>query len=124
MKKVIKHTDGNYYLQLEDKTYRKIIASTDSSLNLPLLSEQSIKLLIDYYNQFGKMPEFVETTVWELHNEVDITIPEERKYSREEVEIMLKDILNIGMNLRQEQLRGYSDKSGIEVLKEYIKQNL
>jgi len=71
------------------------------------LSEQSIKLLIDYYNKNGKMPDEVEvkTENYNKHVEhgsiayggwikriklnpqgtVDIIIPEEKMYTREEV---------------------------------------
>lgn len=112
--------------------YSKIICSTDKSLmtnslakkldpesanlnswedyTLPQLSEQSIKLLIDYYNEQGKMPDKVEieevfvdmfrkivhpnrvqdgcSKELKLNSQetVDITIPEERMYSKEEVE--------------------------------------
>jgi hypothetical protein len=80
---------------------------------VPQLSEQAIKTLINYYNQHGKMPEFVEVQLIPLQNYVrermvvagfnvdktkftkhlqlnsqgtiDITIPEERMYSSQEV---------------------------------------
>lgn len=102
----------------KDNYLQKIIALTDSleitmdyhgestteedkicySENLPQLSEQSIKLLLDYCNQNGKMPEYVEveeqydTYGWignvklNSQNQVDMTIPEEKVYSRKEVE--------------------------------------
>ena len=79
-------------------------------INLPQLSEQSIKLLVDYYNKNNKMPDEVEVenayydwddetrTKDRLYNltnsqgEVDITIPEEKMYSEEEVRILLQDM--------------------------------
>lgn len=51
----IRFIEGNSWI----KGCKKIISSTDPSLGLPLLSEQSIKLLIDYYNKNGKMLESV-----------------------------------------------------------------
>lgn len=83
--------------------YYKIIASTDASLGLPLLSEESIKLLIDYYNKNGKMPESVEVeqNVYKaqsadyydavggikLNSEgtVDISIPKDRMYTKDDI---------------------------------------
>lgn len=44
-------------------------------------------------------------------------------YSEEEVLDMLHDIMNLGMSIRQDQLSGYCDKSGNEVLREWFKQN-
>lgn len=106
----------------------KIIASTDKSLtslfggqevlDFPyILSEQSIKLLIDYYNKNGKMPDEVEVetkmkphigeilddsypdfvidefNTIKLNSEgtVDITILEENMYSREEIISIIKN---------------------------------
>lgn len=46
-------------------------------------------------------------------------------WSREEVESLLLKVMNLGMSTRQDQLRGYSsNKSGEEILEEWIKQNL
>lgn len=38
----------------------KIIASTDKSLGLPLLSEQAVNYLIEYYNKNNNIPEEVD----------------------------------------------------------------
>jgi hypothetical protein len=91
----------------------KIIASSYSAI-LPRLSQQSIKFLVDYYNKQGKMPDEVEIKIWKglqlpnnfldyekeelLKNSkklpdnilnpqgtIDIIIPKERMYSRDEV---------------------------------------
>lgn len=92
--KIIASTDklalGSYQGHFED---------IDCTNYLPQLSEQSIQLLIDYYNKNGKMPDEVEVN-FEYKNKpmsdlfierkiklnsegtVDITIPEEKKYSK------------------------------------------
>lgn len=68
------------------KEAKKIIASTDLPLRLPLLSEESIKLLIYYYNREGKMPESVNTHFMSAKaGTVDITIPEDKVYSRADI---------------------------------------
>jgi len=43
-----------------------------------------------------------------------------RSFSYEEVQKIVLDIMNLGMSLRQDQLNGWTDKSGNEVLKEYM----
>lgn len=45
-------------------------------------------------------------------------------FSVDEFNKISKDIINLGMSLRQDQLNGYSDKSGDEILKEYINNNI
>jgi hypothetical protein len=102
--------------------WKKIIASTDKSLGLPLLSEQSISLLIEYYNKNGKMPESVEVKSEKMalygrillpcspynnesnsdmsiyrdyikpnsKGEVDISIPEDRMYTKEEIKSLFE----------------------------------
>ena len=73
-------SDKEYWSRRKD--YNKIIASTDSSLitgytvdfnskeiYFPQLSEQAIKLLIDYYNKNGCMPEFIEVETGGNHLE-------------------------------------------------------
>ena len=59
-------TSDSWYWESR-KSYNKIVCSTNKSLliniggdTLPQLSEQSIKLLIDYYNENGNMPDEVE----------------------------------------------------------------
>ena len=69
--KVIKHTDGNYYIKLDNGNYSKVLATTDKSLRSLFggqevleepypLSKQSTQILVDYYNKNGKMPDKVE----------------------------------------------------------------
>lgn len=54
------------------------------------------------------------------------TVPnnQDKLYSKEEVILLLEDVMNIGMNLRQNQLNGSSSRSGREVLNEFIKKSL
>lgn len=100
------------------RKWYKIICSTDKSIKLPQLSKQSIQLLIDYYNSNGKMPDEVEVEMIENpedfgcdpayfgepshiiklnpQGEVDITIPEEKMYSKEEVRKLLQLALATG----------------------------
>ena len=103
----------------------KIIASTQQLEGIPQLSEQSIKLLVDYYNKNGKMPEFVDinsnktftTEYIELncYGKVNITIPEKKMYSREEV-------VNLLNKFKQEFLQ--SGNAYNEEFINFIKQNL
>lgn len=43
-----------------------------------------------------------------------------RSFSYEEVQKIALDVMNLGMSLRQDQLKGWTDKSGNEILKEYM----
>jgi len=43
-----------------------------------------------------------------------------RSFSYEEVYQIALNVMNLGMSLRQDQLRGWTDKSGNEVLAEYM----
>lgn len=43
-----------------------------------------------------------------------------RTFSYEEVQKIALDIMNLGMSLRQNQLNGYTDKSGDDLVKEYM----
>lgn len=43
-----------------------------------------------------------------------------RSFSYEEVYQIALDVMNLGMSLRQDQLRGMADKSGNEVLSDYM----
>lgn len=45
-------------------------------------------------------------------------------WTREELDEILSEVMNLGMSLRQDQLNGYTSKSGNEVLEEYKQQNL
>lgn len=47
-----------------------------------------------------------------------------KTYTKEEVEVFLKDILNLGMSLRQDQLNGIPRESGNELLEQFIKERL
>lgn len=50
-----------------------------------------------------------------------LTIPNVmRSFSLEEVKKIADDIMNLGMELRQNQLNGYDTRSGNEVMKEYF----
>ena len=43
-----------------------------------------------------------------------------RNFSYDEVQKIALDVMNLGMSLRQDQLNGWSSKSGNDVLKEYM----
>lgn len=43
-----------------------------------------------------------------------------RSFSLEEVKKIASDIMNLGMELRQNQLNGSDDRSGNEVMKDYF----
>lgn len=142
----------------------KVIASTDKTLRtggntrrrengistpLPLLSEQSIKLIVDYYNENSELPDEVDimtevkygkiiTDISETRStyeiiklnsrgEVDIIIPEERVYSLSEI---LSNIESFSKRLCDYDKDEYYDTEiGVfnnfkERLKEHIKENL
>lgn len=128
--------DKSAFLWIQE-WHKKIVVSTDPSLvfdnkfthsiqgvemlsshnkSLPLLSEQSVKLLIDYYNREGKMPESVEIETddepvtdgdWEKYStiklnskgEVDLLIPEEKMYTKDEVIELCKSAFITGSRL-------------------------
>ena len=49
---------------------KKIVATTDPSLNLPTISESDVKHIIEYYNKNGKLPDIeLETIDVFTHNE-------------------------------------------------------
>jgi hypothetical protein len=89
-------------------SWNKVLATTDKSLNLLILSKQSIKLLIDYYNKNGKRFDEIEVDTFtdkglpneivvKMNGTVDITIPEEKMYSREDM-LKLRDLANAIIN--------------------------
>ena len=51
-------------------------------------------------------------------------VQECKEYNRAEVIVMLDEVLNLGMSLRQAQLNGSDDRSGNEVLLEWLSNNL
>ena len=127
----------------------KIIASTDPLLNLPQPSQAFIEKYIAKYNKGNKIEEaLIEyCNYWEDYkgritedetkqvyrqfgpkiNLKDNTITIKKikdTWNREEVESLLHDVLSLGMEIRQNQLNGYCNKSDNEYLKEFIKENL
>jgi hypothetical protein len=58
-----------------------------------------------------------------LQSDILDSIPE-KLYSKEEVKLLLEDVMNIGMNLRQDQITGNTKRTGREVLEEFIKTKL
>ena len=121
--------------------WNKIICSTDKSINhkdkddeilrrcqLSYLSEQSVKLLIDYYNKNGKMLDEVDVeftegfyegvlNILKLNSQgtVDITIPEEKMYSRKEVESLFikfrMDTRDFNTEIFDDELEDWIDKN-------------
>jgi len=47
-------------------------------------------------------------------------VPQERTYTEKEVTELALTVMNLGMDLRQNQLQGFRAKSGKEVLEEYL----
>lgn len=45
-------------------------------------------------------------------------------YTKEEVVKLLEEVMNLGMSLRQQQLNGSEDRSGKEVLSDFVKSRL
>lgn len=130
-----KYRDTNgktHYDNFDPWKWYKIICSTDKSLDVPQLSAQSIKLLIDYYNKNGKMPDEVAVvkpkdesicrcgipksehlyekegvvynkyrhpfvpvnTTTNSQGTVEITISEDRVYSRKEMEALCHKLIS------------------------------
>lgn len=114
--KIIATTD-----KLPLEPYQGHYKDVDCTNYIPQLSEQSINLLVDYYNKNGKMPDEVEVDTRYFHGngyydeseldgsqkelyslmkeiklnhqgEVDITVPEERTYTRKEVRGLIIDM--------------------------------
>lgn len=124
----IRHTGGAEYEQ--NSITNTVISTTNKSLNLPLFSEQSIKLAIDYFNRIGKKEVEICAEIiigennktgskWHPNYNIyyDITIQEEKMYSKEEV-IKLLNKLNNTLNISDESERGY------QTLEEWIDKNL
>lgn len=133
---------------ISDKTKDdvKIVTSTNKEHNLSLLSDKSIKLLIDYYNSNEKMSEWVEIeTWWELEpgnnpgdrkydveyiklnpqGTVDIIIPEvkEKLYTKEE---MMKKIADFGKDIsyKHSMQNNIDLKSSLEFTINWLSKNL
>lgn len=64
----------------------------------------------------------VELELLAIENEMEALRKHDvrRSFSYEEVQKIALDVMNLGMSLRQDQLKGWSDKSGNEVLKDYM----
>lgn len=78
---------------------KKIISSTNKSHNLPQLSEESIELLISYYNQHKRMYDIVEVNTWWELEPGDR--PSDRKYDVKHVELNKQGEVDITIpNLR------------------------
>jgi len=76
----------------------------------PLTKQQEDKLLLgleNYLNEIEQLKNLNTPVVG-------------RSFSFEKVQEIALDVMNLGMSLRQDQLAGRTDKSGNEVLKEYM----
>lgn len=88
---------------------------------------------IDYWNSLTahkrselSLDYFGSTLIWDEEVEA-IWLKEclqEKLYSVKELKAICHEVLNMGMNLRQNQLAGYSGKSGNELLEEYLNKTL
>jgi hypothetical protein len=131
-------------------TCKKIIASTDKNLGLPFPSESFIIKYIESYNtgkpivdvlveyedvggeewrgdNFEGEPYWNEILKLKVNSKDNtITIKKVKdSWSREELDNILNDVMNLGMRVRQDQLSGFSsDKSGNEILEEWKLANL
>lgn len=127
---------------------KKIIATTDTSLGLPQPSQSFINRYIEEYNKGSVIEDvLVEySNEWagkryiddmdaygydkfELQLKVDsdntITIKKIKdSYSREELDNILNEVLNLGMTVRQNQLSGHEERSGNEILEMWKQENL
>jgi len=145
---------GCITLGFAQKYCKKIIATTDKSLGLPELSYSFIQKYIEEYNkgniitdvlvEYDKvMTTFLDRLVplidgkdmygtsckykLVLKRKPDNTIIVNKvkdSWNREEHIQDLERVLELGMNIRQNQITGDCDKSGKELLKEWIKENL
>lgn len=137
-KKVVQKLTNNYENHFEDHWYKKIIATTDSSLNLPRPSNEFIKaycdkggineVLIEYVCKTIPTPgrELHGTQIYVLKVADDNTItikPIKDSWNREEViELLSKAISNHCMLSISDQ--PYNEKEKDELIDNWISKNL
>lgn len=137
-KKIIATTDNSLQVHKEG------VNNTDYWVELPEPSPEFIKKYVTKYNKgeqiISVMVEYEKLfTGWnedqseKTHDEFikvnpkdnTITIkPIKDNWTREELDRILNDVMNLGMVLRQNQLAGSVEKSGIEVLNYWKDKNL
>ncbi len=95
-----------FFMGIHD-TCTKIACSTDKELNLPQLSEQAIESLVDYHNKKGKMPDEVKVgdTIINVKGTVDVTLTENKLYTKEKVESLCRKAM------RQGKVNGVSEQA-------------
>lgn len=76
--------------------------------------EKIDKLVLDLENKIEQFSHAISILEINKSNEV-------RTFSYEDVYKIATDVMNLGMSLRQDQLRGFTDKSGNELLDDYMK---
>ncbi|HRH83598.1 MAG TPA: hypothetical protein PK210_05110 [Bacteroidia bacterium] len=76
--------------------------------------EKIDKLVLDLENKIEQFSHAISTLEINKSNEV-------RAFSYEDVYKIATDVMNLGMSLRQDQLKGFTDKSGNELLDDYMK---
>jgi len=100
---------------------RKIVASTEKGLSGVDLIPSSCKSHPHLHG--GKEHSYCNDCYRhpKIKTKLDgtVIICEAKKYTQAEVDLMLNEVMNLGMALRQAQLNGGSDKSGVEILREY-----
>lgn len=120
-------TDKNQLCCGINKFGNKICYTTDSKLlNVKRIPEGFLQLILKKLNNQDVLPEIVgeslllSTSLIDVENKPDIEV----KYLKSEFDQILLDVMNLGMSLRQNQLNGTSNESGVEVLNKWKEENL
>lgn len=101
------------------------------SINI-LFTTEEIDKDLDYYYGFGLdnwdyypiLTEEWKEVITKLRNGSILDIDQEKAYTKDEIKNLLVQVMELGMTVRQNQLNGSENRSGREVLEEFIKNNL
>lgn len=123
----------------EHKGWKKVIATDDKNLNLPILPKRlittyvvkqgkinNIKIKTDEMGSLIPSGKYVGSTKWiadldlTIEGEVIVLSIDDGTYTREEIRTSMHKVLNMGMEIRQNQLRGREDRSGNEIFEEWF----
>ena len=134
---------AKYTKDYEKETARKIIASTDPALNLPMPSKGFIDQYIVSYNNRKPITDILVEYGYTIDTTVDhfdqrreyflkvnpkdntITIKKiKNTWDKEELDVILLQVMNLGMDTRQNQQAGYESRSGKDILEQWKNENL
>jgi hypothetical protein len=114
-------TELNGRWENPDWTYKLIAASlpytSPKSITLPLIESKFIEGYVTMYNE-GRQIISVDGAN-NVFTPIEQPKPVKESWSRDELDVILNDVMNLGMQLRQNQLSGYDVSGGNEVLEEW-----